>query len=69
MRQKLAGVGLVMQKISFYNKLNNIQEKNFLKMNSMKIIIFLTWVTNSMVIFTASYTRLPKSRAGGQGQW
>ena len=54
MRQKLACEGLVMQNISYYNNLNDIQEKNFIKMNSMKIIILLSWVANFMVIFSAS---------------
>ena len=57
MRQKLACEGLVMQNISYYNKLNDIQEKNFIKMNSMKIMILLAWVANFMVIFSASYKR------------
>ena len=55
MRQKLACEGLVMQNISYYIKLNDIQEKNFIKMNSMKIMILLAWVANFMVIFSASY--------------
>ena len=54
MRQKLACEGLVMQNISYYIKLNDIQEKNFIKMNSMKIMILLAWVANFMVIFSAS---------------
>ena len=54
MRQKLACEGLVMQNISYYNKLNDIQEKNFIKMNSMKIMILLAWVANFMVIFSVS---------------
>ena len=54
MRQKLVSVDFVMQNISFYNKLNDIQEKNFIEISSVKIMILLAWVTNSMVIFSAS---------------
>ena len=45
-----------MQNISFCNKSNIIQDKYFIKMNSMKIMNLLAWVANSMVIFSASYT-------------
>ena len=35
--------------------IDNIQAKNFVKFDFMKIIIHLAWVDNSMVIFSASY--------------
>ena len=35
--------------------IDNIQAKNFVKFDFMKIMIHLAWVANSMVIFSASY--------------
>ena len=40
--------------------IDNIQAKNFVKFDFMKIMIHLAWVANSMVIFSASYV-IPKS--------
>ena len=44
-----------MQNISIHMLIDNIQAKNFVKFDSMKIKIHLAWVANSTVIFSASY--------------
>ena len=47
-----------MQNISIHMLIDNIQAKNFVKFDFMKIMIHLAWVANSMVIFSASYGKL-----------
>ena len=44
-----------MQNISIHMVIDNIQAKNFVKFDFVKIMIHLAWVANSMVIFSASY--------------
>ena len=44
-----------MQNISIHMLIDNIQAKDFVKFDIMKIMIHLAWVPNSMVIFSASY--------------
>ena len=43
-----------MQNISVHILIDNIQAKNFVIFDFMKIMIQLAWVANSMVIFSAS---------------
>ena len=43
-----------MQNISIHMLIDNMQAKDFVKFDIMKIMIHLAWVPNSMVIFSAS---------------
>ena len=47
-----------MQNISIHMLIDNMQAKDFVKFDIMKIMIHLAWVPNSMVIFSASYETL-----------
>ena len=44
-----------MQNISVHMLIDNIQTEIFVLFDFMKIMIYLAWVANSMVIFSVSY--------------
>ena len=44
-----------MQNASIHMSIDNIQAKNFVIFDFMKIMIHFAWVANSMIIFSTSY--------------